>query len=412
MTPAPSTTLPSLGTPAMPGFSLMRRRLPRMLPVARPRLSPARAVLPYLQRIDANAWYSNHGPLAVALQARLADHWGLPNPAVALFCNATSAITLALLASGARRGTRCLMPSWTFIASAGAVYQAGLVPHFVDVQPETWAPDPDELERLASQGGVGAILVVAPFGAPIDLARWDAVQRTTGVPVIIDAAAAFDTMRRDGPMTLGECPVIISLHATKVFGIGEGGALLSRDPALIDQARRLAQFGFLGTREAMAMGFNAKLSEYAAAVGLAGLDTWQETRMRWAVVTNRYRTRLSAVPGIGMTPGFGNGWVASTLSILWPTNRPDPASALTQHRIETLRWWGPGCHAQPAYADCPTQPMPVTTATAAQTLGLPFWQDLGIAQIDAVCDTLAALAQPTPAARRPRPVPNLVHAHG
>lgn len=409
--PTPSAS-PAFTRPNKQGSTLARRRLPQVLPVARPRLPPARTVLPYLQRIDANAWYSNHGPLAVALQTRLADHWGLPPPAVALFCNATSAITLALVASGAQRGKRCLMPSWTFIASAGAVHQAGLVPHFIDVDAQTWIPDPNEVEILARHKDIGAILIVAPFGAPLDLARWDAVQRATGLPVIIDAAAAFDTLRHGGPMALGECPVIVSLHATKVFGIGEGGALLSRSPTLIEQTRRLAQFGFLGTREAMAMGINAKLSEYAAAVGLAGLDTWQETRMRWAVVTNRFRARLSAMPNVRMTPAFGDGWVASTLSILWPTNLPDPAAALAERKIGTIRWWGPGCHAQSAYADCPRQPMPITPAIAARTLGLPFWQDLSVCQIDQICDALAELAAPASTSMHRRHATTLVQTHG
>lgn len=81
------------------------------VPVARPRLPPARAILPYLRRVDANRWYSNHEPLAMLFQSRLAAHWGVADQQVALLSNATSALTLALLASGAPPGTRCLMPS-------------------------------------------------------------------------------------------------------------------------------------------------------------------------------------------------------------------------------------------------------------------------------------------------------------
>jgi dTDP-4-amino-4,6-dideoxygalactose transaminase len=374
-----------------------------MIPVARPRLPRAPAIEPYLRQIDANGWYSNHGPLAREFQRRLAGHWGVAEPQVALVANATSGLTLALQASGARPGTRCLMPSWTFVASAGAVTAAGLVPHFVDVCPDTWAPDPTEVQYLARRHDVGALLVVAPFGAPLECAAWDRVQAETGVPVVIDAAAAFDTLRAGGPMPVGECVLVVSLHATKVFGIGEGGAVIARDPALIRRVHSAAQFGFAGTRTARRPGVNAKLSEYAAAAGLAGLDEWTDTRARWDRVTQRYVDLLP--PGLGLAPRFGRDWVASTLTILWPEDRPRVADALTRAGVSTLCWWGPGCHAQPAYLACPSEPLPITAVYARRAIGLPFWQDLPEEQIALVCDALRralhrSLPRPRAVARR------------
>ncbi len=356
---------------------------PRTIPVARPRLPPAEAILPYLRQIDAAAWYSNHGPLTQLLQARLATHWGVEAPDVALLSSGTSALTLLLQASGARPGSLCLMPSWTFVASAGAVVAAGLIPYFVDVCPSTWVPDPAEMQALASRHDVGAMLVVSPFGAPLDLATWERVQRAAGVPVVIDGAAAFDTLRARGPMALGACPIIVSLHATKVFGLGEGGAVLSRDRALLQRVRRLAQFGFLGTREATLPGVNAKMSEYAAAIGLAGLDCWSEVRARWQAVTEYYCAELPIE--FETVPGFGRDWVSSTLTVLCPVDRVDRASLLEAEGIGTLRWWGPGCHAQPAFKDCRSEPLPVTASFATRSLGLPFWQDMEFAQVEQVC---------------------------
>jgi dTDP-4-amino-4,6-dideoxygalactose transaminase len=282
------------------------------IPVARPRLPSAARILPYLREIDDAGFYSNHGPLTRRFQAGLAAHWDVQPAEVALLSSATSALTLALLGSGAAPGGRCLMPSWTFAASAGAVRAAGLVPHFVDVRADTWAPDPDEVQALAGQTGAAAILVVSPFGAPLDLPAWDRVQAAAGLPLVIDGAAAFDTLRAGGPMVAGRCPVAVSLHATKVFGIGEGGALICRDPAWLERVRRLANFGFLGTRAAELPGVNAKLSEYAAAVGLAGLDTWRDTRARLAAAARCYPGTCAAarrrpasalvLPGTGCRP--------------------------------------------------------------------------------------------------------------
>lgn len=365
---------------------------PGTIQVAKPRLPDAEALLPYLRQIDRNAWYANHGPLALAFQARLAEHWGVTPPDVALVANATVGLTLLLRASGARPGTVCLMPSWTFVASAGAVEAAGLTPHFVDVCPQTWVPAPARILALAKRHEVGAILVVSPFGAPLDLPAWDAVQRETGIPVIIDGAAAFDTLRRDGPMPPAACPIAVSLHATKVFGVGEGGAVICRDPDMMLRLRRLSQFGFSGSRDAVMPGINAKLSEYAAAVGLAGLDEWSVTRANWAAIGRRYISQLPR--GFALSPAFGDGWVTSTFSIVWPGLRPKLEAALNAQGIATLRWWGTGCHTQPAYHACPAEPLPVTERLARHTIGLPFWRDLGPAQIDTVCATLARFVPP------------------
>lgn len=356
-----------------------------MIPVARPRLPPARAIMPYLRQIDTNRWYSNHGPLVRLLQSRLATHWDVEQSEVALLSNATTALTLALLASGAPRGTRCLMPSWTFAATAGAAVQAGLVPHFIDVCPRRWTPDPDEVRSLAARHDVGAIMVVAPFGAPVDTAEWERVQTDTGIPVVIDAAAAFDTVSNETSMALRACPMVVSLHATKVFGIGEGGALLCRDPAFMDRVRRMAQFGFLGTREALLPGTNAKLSEYAAAVGLAALDEWPEARARWCVAQAAYERRLA---GVSTPPGANGSWVSSTYNVLCPEKAGFVMDTLARAGIATLQWWGAGCHAQPAFRACPTEPLPVTRQLAHRIIGLPFSQDMTPADTKLVCAAL------------------------
>jgi len=383
--------------PAMPAGA---RDVAAGIPVARPRLPGAAAILPYLEELDANGWYANHGPLLHRLRARLAAHWGLDPGAVALTANATLAIALVLRALGAAPGSRCLMPAWTFAATAGAARAAGLVPHFADVDPASWALDPEAVEARGDLDGIGAILAVAPFGRPLDAARWDAVSARTGIPVVIDAAAAFDATRAGGPMAAGAAPVVVSLHATKAFGIGEGGAVLSRDAALLERVRRLSNFGFLGAREAALPGINAKMSEYAAAVGLAALDAWPETRATWLAVTRRYAEALADHPSIAPSPGFGGDWVSATLTVLWPGDREAGAAALEREGIGTLRWWGEGCHRHPAYAALPRDPLPVTEFLAARAVGLPFWRDMTPAQIALVCGVAGRAARLPPARTR------------
>ncbi|BBC79982.1 pleiotropic regulatory protein DnrJ/EryC1/StrS [Acetobacter orientalis] len=325
--------------PKQPARSLVRHdRVPSTIPVAYPRLPTTDKIIPYLNQIDQNRWYTNQGPMCNALQDRLGQFWGVGCDRVALVANATTGITLALQAHNIPFGKLCLMPSWTFTASAAAAISANLQPYFVDVDPYTWIPNPEQIEHLAKADEVGAILIVAPFGAPLDLSRWDDVAERTGRPVIIDAAAAFDTLRQDGPMRPGRSTLVVSLHATKIFGIGEGGAVITHAPAMAEHIRTLARFGFSGSRASLYPSVNAKISEYTAAVGLAGLDCWNTTRAQWLRITALYRKILS--PDLMLPPDFGHNWVSATLTVIGHDNTQQTAEYLARHDIQTVSWWG------------------------------------------------------------------------
>ena len=359
------------------------------IPVLRPQLPTVAAYSHYLREIDANRWYSNHGPLVRRFEARLAAHFGLPAEGVASFANGTAALTAALLALGARTKQRCLLPSWTFIACPAAVLAAGLVPHFVDVDPTTWALDPDVLARRKDLAGVGAVLVVSPFGAPLERGRWEDFTARTGIPVLIDAAAGFDSVASIPAAGAGPTPIMISLHATKVLGIGEGAVLLSSDRPFIQLAQQYGNFGFYGVAEAMVPGINGKLSEYAAAIGLAALEEWPGRRPQLFRLATRYRAAVAESPTLTLAPGFGKGWVSSTCCVTVPGDGLIAGERLMALGIETRRWWRRGCHHQPAYNGFPRDPLPVTEGLARRCLGLPFYPDLAEAEIDWIVASLA-----------------------
>ena len=187
------------------------------IPVARPLLPDRAAITAYLDEIDANRWYSNFGPLCLRFEARLAERFGLAPDRLTTVSNATVGLVVALQAASAKPGSHCLLPSWTFSASVHAVIAAGLVPLFVDVD-EQGAMTP-EIARQALTGvqAVGAAMPVAVYGQPMDPAPWERFQAETGVPVVIDAAPGFDSARPGALLS------VVSLHATKILGVGEGG---------------------------------------------------------------------------------------------------------------------------------------------------------------------------------------------
>jgi len=326
---------------------------PRPIPIARPRLPTRAAIAPYLDRIDDARWYTNHGPLVGELETRLAARLS-GGAKVVTVANGTAALTLALRAAGARPGTLCLMPAWTFVASAHAALDAGLTPYFVDVDPETWMLDPAAVcaAVAAAPAEVGAIMPVAAFGRVPDLARWRELADGTGLPVVVDCAAGFDGLA-SAPV-----PVTVSLHATKTVAAGEGGFVACEDAAFIAHVRALSAFGFRGERVASFAAVNARLSEYAAAVALASLDGWDADRARFAFVARRR-------------------WISSVCVVSTPDwAAPAMSDALRGLDIDTRDWWGAGCHRHPAFARCPRAALPVTDRLARSTLGLPFFIDL------------------------------------
>jgi len=355
------------------------------VPVARPFMPAAEAIVPYLQRIDAKRWYSNFGPLLIELEARLAARFARPT----LTCtaaNGTQALTLALLALNAKPGGLCVMPAWTFVATAHAAIQAGLVPWFVDVDPATGVLDADHVrERLAhAPGPVSAVIPVAAFGQPLDPAPWARLREATGLPVVIDAAASFDSV------SAAPVPTMVSLHATKSLGVGEGGFIASEDPAFIDRFRALTSFGFMGDREARFAANNAKLSEYTCAIGLTALDQWPSTRTAYMLAAQRLRVALLHTPAVRFQPGWGLDWTSSTCVVGLPEGATGAVEASLKARgVDSRRWWGLGCHRAPAFAHCPADALPVTDRLAASTLGLPYFADMDVDQTNRVAMALA-----------------------
>ena len=125
--------------------------MPGAVPIMRPKLPAASSVLPYLSDIDASRIYSNFGPLAIRLEHRLAAHFRVGDHAVTTVANATLGLALALSAQQVTAGTLCVIPAWTFVASPQAARLAGLTPYFVDVDPRTWALEPDAIDDIIAE---------------------------------------------------------------------------------------------------------------------------------------------------------------------------------------------------------------------------------------------------------------------
>src|SRR5262249_30143552 len=140
---------------------------------------------------------------------------------------------------------------------------------------------------------IGVVIPVAPFGRAVGQSPWHDFRKRTGIPVVIDAAASFDCVFDSPACFLQEIPVVMSFHATKTFGTGEGGCIVSSDAPLVDRVAQALNLGLNMTRDSASASLNGKMSEYHAAVGLAELDGWAAKRSSLQEVVRRYRRELA-----------------------------------------------------------------------------------------------------------------------
>ena len=126
----------------------------------------------------------------------------------------------------------------------------------------------------------------------------------------------------------------------------------------------------------------------------------QIVRRRHLRIMEWYR-RLAARTGISLQPGYGDGWASGTTSVLLPQGSLERVVRhLSERGIETRAWWGKGCHTQPAFADCPRGPLPVTEELGARVIGLPHFPDMRQSDVDRVSAALEEALRPTLERRR------------
>jgi dTDP-4-amino-4,6-dideoxygalactose transaminase len=359
--------------------------------ILRPLLPTANEIMPYLERIDATRWYSNFGPLETQLRARLAEHFGVTAEHTITASSGTAGLISVLRALNLPKDSYCLVPSWTFVATPASCLASEMTPYFIDVDEDSWALDPETVKKCLTQvnGVIGAVLVVAPFGKPVDIAAWDRFTEETSIPVVVDAASGFDSFRN---VTFGRTPVVFSMHATKVLGAGEGAIIISRDTALLHHVHEQTNFGYY-TRRISIPGINSKMSEYTAAVGHAALDVWPKRREQWLATTNACKRELTPVAEKHhLTLWFMEDSVTTTCNVRLALPLADKViSKLHVHGIKARQWWDKGCHMQPAYAKYPRGDLAVTEKLGASVISLPFYVDITPRQLAMVASTLDAI---------------------
>jgi perosamine synthetase len=315
--------------------------------------------------------YVNEGDVTTAFERRLAELFGVKH--VVAVTSGTAAITVSLVALGVGAGDEVIVPDVTFIATANAVSLAGATPVLVDVLPDTLNIDPSAVDA-AMTVRTRAIVPVHVSGRSADMNAIMNLARARGVFVVEDAAEAF-LSRRGGRLlgTIGDAGCL-SFSPNKTITSGQGGAILTNDDRLHirlrevkDQGRPVRGTG--GDDVHDSIGYNFKLTNLQAAVGLGQLGYLEQRLARLKKIYRTYAEALGGVDGIRL-PGFrvdegeSPQWVDAVVE-----RRDELDRYLLERNVHCRRFWFP-IHTQKPYLQSSDR-FPQSTRIGRHALWLP-----------------------------------------
>lgn len=283
----------------------------------------------------------------------------------------TSALAAVLIALDARRTV--LFPAFTFPATPASIIMAGATPAALDVDEDQWTVSPENLERGLRQEDCDAVVLVAPFGMAQDFRSHFELCDQYGVPVIVDNAAGLGGPRN--PLANENVFEVYSLHATKVFAIGEGGAIRARETQH-GRLHRALNFGLQsGAPTEGAWGINGKLPEVMAAIGLAVLENLDEALEKRRAMVESYIQIFSDSSSIKFPLDVSRApW--QTFPVLFP--EPEESETFVRevnhHGVEVRRYYRPSLDTWPRVKKL--QECPVARRLGESMVCLPVYSDL------------------------------------
>ncbi|WP_354642061.1 DegT/DnrJ/EryC1/StrS family aminotransferase [Kitasatospora camelliae] len=368
-------------------------------------MSSIPVMIPWLGEEEAEAaaeavrsgWVAQ-GPRVAAFEKAFAEYTGAPH-AVAV-SNCTTALHLAMIGAGVGPGDEVVVPSLSFIATANAVTYVGAVPVFADVDPATGNLTPGTVEPLLTER-TRAVIVVDQGGVPVDLDAIRALVEPRGVTVVEDAACGAGSLYRGGPVGGTAALAAYSFHPRKLLTTGEGGMVTCQDGELAARLRRLREHGMsvsAADRHASAgggagvvetydeIGFNHRMTDIQAAVGLVQLRKLPELVARRRLLAERYRTLLGDLAaGLVADPAHGTGNFQACW-VLLPEGAPDRTEVLTRMAAAgvSARRGIMAAHLEAPYKGTARVPLPATELITHRSVILPLYHALTEAQQDTV----------------------------
>ncbi len=372
----------------MPSEPALSPRAGARIPLSVPNISGRE--WEYVKSCLDDGWVSSVGEFVSRFEREFAAAVGAPH-AVAM-STGTAALHIALLLAGVRPGDEVIVPSLTFIAPANAVRYLHAFPTFVDVEPGSWQMDvgataaflsedcerrPEGLVNRRTGRIVRAILPVDILGHPADLDALAALAREYALALVEDATESLGACYRARPLGSISPLTVFSFNGNKLLTTGGGGMLVTADQALAERARYLTTQAKDDALEFVhrEVGYNYRLTNVQAAIGVAQLERLTEFRDRKLQIAAMYGRLLTGLPGLHLMPQAP--WATAVFwlyTICLDADAPLGSRALLRalagDGIESRPLWQP-LHLSPAHADAYARACPVAERLNATCLSLP-----------------------------------------
>lgn len=335
-------------------------------------------------------WLTNMGPKHKRFQEELKQYMGVEN--IDLLTNGHMALELTLQAMNLQG--EVITTPFTFASTTHAIVRNGLTPVFCDIDPITYTMDTSKLEELITDRTC-AILPVHVYGNICNIEEIERIAHKYELKVIYDAAHTFgETYKGHGVGSFGDASCF-SFHATKVFNSIEGGAVCFKDKHLGESLYELKNFGIHGPEEVSAVGANAKMNEFCAAMGLCNLRHVDEEIAKRKNVVERYRSHLEGVDGIQLNAEQKD--VKANYAYFpvvfeeerFGASRTEVFDALAENGIGARKYFYPLTNTFSAFhGQFDVLETPVALHISKRVLTLPLYADLDLEDVDKICEII------------------------
>ncbi len=337
-------------------------------------------------------WLTNMGAKHQALQEALQKYWGAEH--VELFTNGHMALELSLQALNLQG--EVITTPFTFASTTHAIVRNGLTPVFCDINPVDFTMDAEKIEALITER-TSAIMPVHVYGNVCNVEAIERIAQKYGLKVIYDAAHTFGVKYKgQSTAVLGDVSCF-SFHATKVFHTIEGGAACYKDKELGPKLYQLKNFGIRDPEHVDAVGGNAKMNEFCAAMGLCNLRHIDEELNKRKLVVEAYRERLEGVPGIMLSPiqrDVEPNYVYFPVVFekdRFGATRDDVFADLAKDGVGARKYFYPLTNDFACYKQrFDVRQTPTAVYISKNVLTLPLYADLPLEEVNRICDIVLA----------------------
>ena len=367
------------------------------LPLIKADLPPLADMAAEFDEILQNGKITNFGRHVEGFEREASDYLGVP---VATTSSATAGLIMTLQGIGVAKGSRVLLPSFSFVATAQAVRYADAIPTFVDIGEDGNISPRDLTAALEHYKDVSAVIGVHMYGLPCDVDGIEAAVRAayarTGrtIRVIYDAAHAFGSERRGIRIGGFGDAEVFSLSVTKVLTSVEGGLVASRDERLIHHVRKARNYGIESNYNARFPGLNGKMSEFHAIVGRHNLRRLPELISKRREKSSRYASLIHQKTSCRvMAPEPDSISTFKDFTVLLPSQlksaRDRMMKALVDRGVETRAYFYPPIHEQDFFRTFADRDLPTTEDIARRVITLPFYTAISEAEMSYAAEALA-----------------------